>query len=157
MSLDGLLLEKLARWRPDGRQALEVSSPESDWSALVTADAADVVGSRVWEISVRRVGNALPTDSLKERAAGVASRVSGLLEPLSLIEVDEARGVALLRSDTPARRGEVLSYYEALLHADGSANFRRYEGPQGETTRRQQVAYALTHESLGKLVADLTA
>jgi hypothetical protein len=157
MSLDGLLLEKLARWRPDGRQALEVSAPESGWSASVTADAVDVVGCCLWEVSVRRAGDPLPTDPLKERAAGVASRVTGLLEPLSLIEVDETRGVALLRSSTPTRRCDVLCYYEALLHADGSANFRRYEGPHGEETRRQQVAYGLTHESLGKLVADLTA
>ena len=98
-----------------------------------------------------------PTESLNERAEAIASRVTGLLEPWSLIEVDEARGAALLRSSTPTRRGDVISYYEALLNADGAAAVRRYEGPHGETTHRQQVAYALTYESLGKLVADLTA
>jgi hypothetical protein len=159
MSLDGLLLEKLARWRPDGREALEVSAPESGWSTTVTADAADVVGCRLWELSVRRAGDLTPagdTATPRNRAEAIASRVTGLLEPWSLIEVDEARGTALLRSTTPTRRGDVISYYEALLNADGAAAVRRYEGPHGEATRRQQVPYGLTHECLAKLVSDLT-
>jgi hypothetical protein len=159
MSLDGLLLEKLARWRPDGRQALEVSAPESGWAATITADAVDVVGCRLWDLSLKRAGD-LPAGervaALRDRAEAIAKSVTGLLEPLGLIEVDQAGGVALLRSNTPTRRGDVISYYEALVHADGDASFRRYEGPQGEAGRRQQVTYALTHETLAKLATDLT-
>jgi hypothetical protein len=156
MSLDGLLLEKLAKWRPDGRQALEVNAPDSGWTAVITADAADLVGCRLWEISLRATGKPLPVAALKARAEAIAGRVTGLLEPLRLIELDEARGVALLRSATPTRRDDEICYYEALLHSDGTANVRRYEGPRGEEPRRQQVAYTLTYDSLGKLVADLT-
>lgn len=155
MSLDVLLLEKLARWRPEGRQTLEINDPDSAWTAAVTADAADVVGCRFWELSLRRSGN-LSLADLKEHAATVAGRVTGLLEPLSRIEVDQARGVALLRSTTPSRRDDVTSYYEILVYADGSSTVRRYEGPHGEETRRQQVVYSLTYESLAKLVSDLT-
>jgi hypothetical protein len=156
MSLDGLLLEKIARWRPDGRQTLEVRAPELTWFSTVTADAVDVVGCRLWEVSLGRSREAMPLGDLNERAATVARRVSGLMEPLRLIEVDSARAVALLRSDSPTRRGDVASYYEILLHADGAAVVRRYEAPHGEETRRHQVVYTLTHESLAKLVSDLT-
>jgi hypothetical protein len=156
MSLDGLLLEKLARWRPDGRQTLEVSDTESGWNAAVTADAADLVGCRLWEVSLRRASTALPGVDLKNRGQIIAGRVTGLLEPLRLIEVDETRAVALIRSDAPTRRDEAISYYEALMQADGGVTLRRYEAPRGEETRRQQIAYGLTYESLGKLVTDLT-
>ena len=157
MSLDGLLLEKLARWRPDGRQTLEVRSPELAWSASVTADAVDVVGCRLWEVSLGRNGEAPQLDDLNTRAAAVAGRVSGLMEQLRVIEVDAPCRVALLRSESLSRRGNVASYYELLLHADGTAVLRRYEAPHDEETRRKQVAYSLTHESLAKLVADLAA
>lgn len=155
MSLDGLLLEKLARWRPDGRQTLEISDPESGWSAGVTADAVDVVGCRLWEVTLRHAGSAIPTGDLKTRADHVAGKVTGLLEPLRVVEVDEGRGEALLRSATPGRRGDAVCYSEVLLHIGGAASVRRFEGPHGEERRRLQVAYSLTHEALGRIVADL--
>jgi hypothetical protein len=156
MSLDVLLLEKLARWRPDGRGALEVSAPEYGWAVTITADAADVVGCRLWELSLRRSGKPPLVADLRKHAEAVAARITGLLEPIRVIEVDEPRGVSLLRSTTPSRRGDVASYYEILLEIDGASSVRRYEVTHGEETRRQQVAYALTYESLAKLVSDLT-
>jgi hypothetical protein len=153
MSLDGLLLEKLARWRPDGRQILEMADPVSGRAVTVTADAADLVGCRLWELSLR--GPAIVSE-LQDRAEAVAGRVTGLLEPLRVIEVDAPRGVALLRSDEPTRRGEAASYYELLLYANGGAQFRRYESPHGEERRRLRIDYTLTHDALGKLVADLS-
>ena len=39
------LLQKLADWRPEGgRQTLEVTDPEGDWTASVTADHVEVLG-----------------------------------------------------------------------------------------------------------------
>src|SRR5271166_4683618 len=137
MNLDGLLLEKLARWRPDGRQDLEVSAPDSGWTTTVTADAADVVGCQLWEVALRRLGNQTPSEDLATRAKGVVGRVTGLLEPLQVIEVDTPQGTSLLRSASPGRRGGALHYYEVLLHADGAANVRRYEGPHGDEPRRR--------------------
>jgi hypothetical protein len=157
MSLDGLLLEKLARWRPDGRQVLDVNDPDSQWALAVTADAADIVGCRLWELTLRRTGNAPLNTDLKKRAEAVAARVTGLMEPLRVIEVDEPRGVALVRSASPTVRGEIVSYYELLLNADQSITMRRFEGPHGEEKRRLQIAFALTGDSLAKLVSDLTA
>jgi hypothetical protein len=157
MSLDGLLLEKLAKWRPDGRQVLDISDPDSHWDAVITADAADVVGCRLWEISLRPNGRFAPVTDLKLRAEAIAAGVTGLMESLKLIEVDEPRGVALVRSASPAERGDVVSYYELLLNADGRTLFRRYDGHRGEITPREQVVFSLTQECLAKLVSDLIA
>src|SRR4051794_1882041 len=132
MTLAEALLQKLARWRPDnGRQTLEVTSPEAGWVVALTAGQVEVLGCRLWDITLKRQGELPPLD-LDTRAREVASRVTGLLEPLRLLEVDQARGEALLRSDSPGRWGEGLFYYEVLLRADGVITLRRYQAPSKE-------------------------
>jgi hypothetical protein len=158
MSLDAALLEKLADWRPAGRQLLEVSDPASGWVVAVTADANDLVGSKLWELQLRRTpAAALDVAGLRAWGEAAAARVTGLLEPLRLIEADAPRAVALLRSETPSQRGGDRFYYEVLLHAAGTAEARRYESPGEGEPRRRQVAFSLTHEALAQFVADLTA
>jgi hypothetical protein len=157
MSLDALLLEKLAKWRPDSdRATLNVADAASGWSAAVTAECVDVVGCRLWELSLRRSAETTPVD-LPARAEQICQRVTGLLEPLSLVEVDHTRNVAQLRSEQPGQRGDERFYYEVLLGGDGGSEVRRYQAPQPDAPRRQQVAFTLTHEALAKLVGDLIA
>jgi hypothetical protein len=82
--------------------------------------------------------------------------VTGLLEPLRLVEVDAPRGVALLRSNAPAAREGTLSYYEVLRQADGTTRVNRYEAWHG-TSKRQAIPFTLTNEALAKLVGDLAS
>jgi hypothetical protein len=155
MSLAANLLEKLVKWRPDSARAtLEVADPASGWTAALSGDCVDQVGCRLWEVALRREKPA--EGDLAARAAAVAARVTGLLEPLRVLEVDAGRGTALLRSDAPGHYGDGRFYYEVTLQADGAA-VRRYQAPHGGEPRRQQVTFNLTHEALGKLVSDLTA
>jgi hypothetical protein len=155
MSLDVLLVEKLAKWRPDSDRATLHASGDG-WSAAVTAECVDSVGCRLWELSLRRTAETAAVE-LKTHAEQVCQRVTGLLEPLRLVEVDEPRNTALLRSEEPGRLGEERYYYEVLLTGDGSSEVRRYQAPRESQPRRQQVAFTLTHEVLAKLVGDLTA
>jgi hypothetical protein len=155
MSLDELLQAKLAEWRPDtGRQTLTLADEAPGWKAALTADCSDQVGCRVWDLTLSRE---TPVPDLRAWAARVAARATGLLEPLSLLELDAAQNTAVLRSQAPAKRGEALHYYEVLLRGQGEANVRRYQATRDGTRRREQVAFALTHEALGKFVRDLTA
>jgi hypothetical protein len=157
MTLDELLLEKLAKWRPDSaRETLDVRHADGGWEVAVTADHVDVVGCRLWEVALRRPGDTSAVD-LAARAGHVADRVTGLLEPLRLLEVDAGKNEALLRSEAPARRGEDRFYYEVVLQGDGAVTVRRYQAPPQGEPRRRQVAFSLTHEALAKLVHDLTA
>ncbi|MGH7171918.1 MAG: hypothetical protein ACRELG_16710, partial [Gemmataceae bacterium] len=158
MSLDVLLLEKLANWRPDSdRRTLDVSDAAGDWNVAVTAECVDVVGSRLWELSLRRTAEEAPTVELPTRAKRVCERVTGLLEPLRLVEVDAPRQLALLRSEQPGQLGDARFYYEVLLNGDGGASVRRYQTPNAGEPRRRQVGFTLTHEALAKLVRDLIA
>jgi hypothetical protein len=157
MTLEKLLLEKLAKWRVDsGRQTLEVSHPETGWAA-VTADHVEVLGCRLWELALRRPAGTAPAEDLKARADRVAACATGLLESLRVVEIDGPAGVALLRSDAPGQWGEGLFYYEVLLRADGGTTLRRYQTPGPDRPRREQVPFTLTHEALAKLVTDLSA
>jgi hypothetical protein len=153
MSLDVRLLEKLAKWRPDNGRDTLLASGDS-WSAAVTAECVDSVGCRLWELSVRRTAETSAVE-LKTRAEQVCQRVTGLLEPLRLVEVDGPRNTALLRSEEPGRLGDDRFYYEVLLEGDGSSVLRRYQAPHADHPRRQQVPFTLTHEALAKLVRDL--
>ena len=149
MTLDEPLLRKLADWRPAGDpQELSVSD-QSGRRVTLRADHVDVVGCRLWELTL---SGPAPAD-LKARAEAVSARAAGLLEPLRLLEVDAEHG-ALLRSATPSDRGGARHYYEARLSAGGVLSLRRYRAASAEA-RREQVAFTLTHDALGQLVAEL--
>jgi hypothetical protein len=157
MTLDELLLEKLAEWRSDsGRQTLTVSEPTTNTTVAVTADRADVVGMQLWEVTLHRPAT-LDVAGLKRWAEYTAARVTGLLEPLRVLEIDAERLTALLRSEAPTQRGENRFYYELQLHGNGRAHISRFQVTAKPEGRRQQIAYALTHETLAKLVSDVNA
>jgi hypothetical protein len=156
-TLEEMLLQRLDKWRPSGpRETLELAHPDSGWKVRLCADSADALACRLWEVQLDRTAPLPAEVSLAERAARTAGRVTGLLEPLRLVEIDSPRGVAQLRSSGPQQRGEDLFYYEVVLHAGGAASLRRFHASRNNPTR-EQVAFVLTHEALVKLVADLTA
>jgi len=156
-TLEETLLQKLAKWRTHSQQApeqtLDLSHPESGWSLSLKADCVDVVGVRLEELTLAPSAPRTGEVPLPERARQLATRVTGLLEPLALVEVE---GVAQLRSRTPACKGDELAYYEVLLHEAGDMSVRRYRALR-TATRREQIPFTLTHEALAKLVTDLAA
>lgn len=160
MTLENRLLQELGDWRPagDGRHTLAVTDEAAGWNVAVTADRQDQVGCIVWELALRRASEPPTQDAsaaLRGWAERVAGRVKGLLEPLAVVEVDPPSGVALLRSNEPTHRADALAYYEVLLKGVREAVVRRFKGGVGQ--RREQVPFALTHEVLARLAADLTA
>src|SRR5262249_48481147 len=114
------------------------------------------LGSALWEVSLQRVARARGEVTLESWAKGIASRVTGLLEPLQVLEIDVQRNEALLRSNEPTRRSSDLFYYELLLKGTQGAILRRYQAnPSGG--HREQVPFVLTHEVLAKLIGDVAA
>jgi hypothetical protein len=81
--------------------------------------------------------------------------VTGLLEPLRLLEVDRINHIAVLRSDSPPVKGDSVLYYEVRLEARNRATVQRYKAAKGSPAHKERVAFALTHEALAKLVDDL--
>jgi hypothetical protein len=159
MTLEEILRRNLADWRPpEGRHDLTVPGEGRGWTVTVTADRCDELGCLVWEMNVNRfAGSPAGGLELAAWAQSIVTRVTGLLEPLKVVEIDPVRNEGLLRSSTAARRGDKLLYYEVLLIGTMAAQVRRYQAEQNGQGRREQVAFALTHEALAKLAGDLTA
>ena len=158
MTLDETVLRKLAEWHPPrgSRQTLAVPDEGSGWAVALTIERHDDLSSALWELSLQRVAAAKAATRLPDWANRVAGRVTGLLEPLRVLEVDVQRDEALLRSNEPARRSDELFYYEVLLKGTRRATVIRYQAtPEGG--RREQIPFTLTHEALAKFVADLAA
>jgi hypothetical protein len=157
MTLEETLLQRLADFGPQdsGRQTVTVSDAEAAWSVSLSIDRNDNLSCALWEMSER--SRRPLTDAglnLKTWAEKVAGQVRGLLEPLRVVEIDDTRDEALLRSDEPTARKSDRYYYEVLLNGAGQAEVRRFKGTT-ERGKRQQTPFTLTHETLAKLAGDL--
>jgi hypothetical protein len=158
MTLDELLQRKLAEWRPDSAgQTLHIDHPASGWKAAVSAERVETLGCRLREVVLTRSAPLAAVGTLADQASRIADRVTGLLEPLRLVEVDVEHGLAQLRSDSPARRGESVQYYEVLRHADGTTRLGRFEAQPGTADKRNPIPFTLTHEALAQVVAGLAS
>jgi len=154
--LDEILLEKLANWRPDtANPTLDVIDTPGNWRVTVEPQAVDRIGADLHRLTVRPV-NAVPRGSLRDQAERLAHQVTGLLEPLRLVEIDEPLAVAQLRSVSPAPHANGVRYYEVERHADGTTHLGRFETHPGEG-KRQSIPFSLTQEALGKIVRDFTS
>ena len=160
MNLAETLLPKLAEWRPAGAgpHTVDFDLPDHGWMVHVTADRAESLGCLLTEIGIVRSAT-VPDDAaaLKAYAGRAAARVTGLREPLRIVEVDETRIIALLRSNAPAVKGDDVSYYEVTLHGRNRITVQRFAASRVGTAQRQAIAFALTHEIIAKLVEDLTS
>lgn len=159
MTLNETVTAKLAEWRPAAseRSTLAIPDAGAGWTVAVSADRNDELGCMVWELSLRRAGAAAAGVTLATWAERAAAHVTGLLEPLKLLEVDAQRQEAQLRSQKPSERGQALYYYEVLLKGTSEALLRRFQASHETGKPRTQVAFPMTHESLARVVADLAA
>jgi len=151
MTLEKPLLEKPS----DVRHQMLEAYPERGYAATVTADRSDSIGCLVWDIFVKRTADFADGTALRTWAERIAKRASGLLESLKVLEIDDSQNIAILRSDTPSRRDGVIAYYEVRVTGTSSANVRRYQIDSTKGRPREQVAFAVTNESLEKLVRDI--
>jgi hypothetical protein len=153
MTLAKALQSKLAE-HPSSTP-LQVQVSEGPWTATVDARSGDAHSVLADEIRLER---SAPADGSVQRwAASIASRVTGLLEPLKVLEVDAATERAVLRSATPSSKDGEPVYYEMNLAATSKATLNRYQGTYEAGKKRQPIPFALTHEAIEKLVNDCTS
>jgi len=158
MTLENTVLEKLADWRPAaGRHQLFIPDTGAGWTVTLTTDRCDELGCLLWELALQRTNTTPEQVNLHGWAERVAARATGLLETLKVLEIDTERQEALLRSAVPTIRGERRLYYDVVLKNTTEALFRRFQGTSTVGAARTQVAFAMTHEALARLVQDLTA
>ena len=153
MTLENTLRQQLGSPEPGG---FHVS--HGDWNVTLVSERSDSLSCALRELTLER--NAPIQEELHAWATRVAARVTGLIEPLRVIEVDSAGGglgKALLRSTAPSVKDGKSYYYELLLERTSRtvANLRRYAGDRTGGEKREAVAFVLTHDAIAKLVHDI--
>lgn len=152
MSLENTVLQKLAEAPGSARRhELEANHPESGWTLYLTAERRDDLSCLAWELTLRR---AAARGDLQAWAEAIAARTVSLTERLSIYEIDATRNEGLLRTAPVQRQGQTL-YFEVRLQGTSSLTLRRFQAPRETGERREQVAFALTSETLGRLVGEL--
>jgi hypothetical protein len=96
------------------------------------------------------------TDALKAWGDRLAARLTYLMEPLIVLEVDALGGEVELRSQAPSARDTLRTYYEVHLRREGTLRLRRVAFDTA-TRRRTTVPCQLTREALERLTDDLVA
>jgi hypothetical protein len=93
-------------------------------------------------------------EKLKKIGEDLSRRVTYLLEPIAIIEID-AEGITVqLRSSPPSQENGVTTYYELTLNQSG-LTLRRYQSQSGQP--RQAVPAHFTHEALRRLARGVSA
>jgi len=150
MTLENTLSQQLRQAEPGGFHV------QSDgWNVTLAADKCDTLSCALKELSLEK--NAPIQEDLKAWATRIADRVTGLLEPLCVLEVDQPLGKALLRSETPMVRDGKSLYYELRLERTTrtAATLHRYMADRQQGEKRVAVPFVLTHDAIVKVVADI--
>ena len=95
------------------------------------------------------------TGHLGRIADRLASKLSYLLEPLRVIEIDGEAGAVQMRSHPPYQRESQTRYYEVLVQRGGSLSLGRYERLPGQP--RRSIPATVTHEVFYRLADDFAA
>jgi hypothetical protein len=154
MTLENTLRKSLAEAPPDAGGRIAFS--HEGWTVAVRPDSSDALSCSLWDLSVQRDGASAGGD-VRAWAEQTAQKVTGLLEPLKVHEVDDARQVALLRSSAPTPRDPGLHYTEVELQGTRQATVRRFRGFHDTSRSREQIPFAMTHEAIAKMIGDITA
>ncbi len=86
----------------------------------------------------------------------IEKRVTYLEEALRVIEIEEARGHALLRSAPPTVSDGKVMFFEIILDRSKGLSLARYAYDR-ERGKRDRIAAPLTRHALVRLVDDLLA
>jgi hypothetical protein len=154
MTLENTLKKRLADPPPENGGPTVI--PHKGWNVSVRPEASDAIGASLHELSVQR-DSAPASGDVRAWADRVSKKVTGLLEPLALHELDAAKQTAILRSAAPTAKDPGLHYTEVELQGTSKATMRRFRGFHEAGKKREQIPFTLTHEGLAKVIDDITS
>jgi len=96
------------------------------------------------------------SQALREWGDRLTKRVTYLMEPLKVIEIDAGGGEVQVRSQTPTPRAEQRGYYEMRLFRNGSLRMERFAFDE-DARQRRLTPCQLTREVLERLADDIAA
>ncbi len=157
MSLSRKIADVVDSLPSGGPMPCPVAAEEGPDRIALNLTAEGAVGLAFDGLDYARSGHpGLTTEGLRGWSDRLAARLTYLMEPLVVLEVDAEAGEAELRSQSPTPRGDRRSYYEVRLRREGSLHLRRV-GFDDQTRRRLPVPCQMTREVLERLADDLVA
>jgi hypothetical protein len=137
-----------------GKGRLEVQAGAGQCSAEILR--CDTIGCLVDELIYETPLLANATiDELKALSSALTTRLTYLLEPIGMTEVDADSAAVQLRSSPPHKDDDGTSYYELLIRRGGAISLRRYRARKGQL--RERIPAELTRQVLGRLADDFAA
>jgi hypothetical protein len=155
MTLANTLQKKLAEHHTPDQPAPHVIQHQG-WNVSLRPEAIDTLGCRLWDITFQRETPQAACDP-RAWAERISRKVTGLLEPLRLVEVDAGKKVALLRSAEPTPGNPGLDYHEIELHGTNRAIVRRFRGFPEVGRKREHIPFTVTYDAVAKVVDGITA
>jgi hypothetical protein len=159
MTLESTLQKKLGeRYHLDDPEAQTPRRPlqHNGWTVTFNTEAREALCSSFRDVIFQRDVQQDAGDP-RAWAERIGRTVTGLLEPLKLMEVDAGQNIALLRSAAPTPNDPGLDYHEIELHGVNKAVVRRFRGFQEAGKKRAQIPFTLTYAALAKLIGGVTA
>jgi hypothetical protein len=98
----------------------------------------------------------LTSEALNVWGTRLAGRITYLMEPLKVLEVDSGGGEVQIRSQSPTARGAERGYYEMRLFRQGALRMQRFTYDEA-TRQRRESPCQLTREVLERLADDIAA
>ena len=86
----------------------------------------------------------------------LAARVTYLLEPLKVLEIDSGGGEVQIRSQAPSARAEQRGFYEVRLFKNGRLRMERFVF-EDATRQRRRTPCQFTREVVERLADDISA
>jgi len=98
-----------------------------------------------------RIGGA-SVEQLESLGRGLCERVTYLMEPLALVEIDGEAQSVQARSTPPQHDESSVRYFELSVSAQRGLSLQRFEAPR--RSPRTAIPAAMTRETLERLVGD---
>lgn len=154
MTYYDIIEQELNRLAALGRGALSAMADQGSLRAdMIQVDPLAVAFSSFTFTSDRLAS--VETTQLTRIADTLAGKLTYLLEPLRVIEVDGQAGAVQMRSHPPYQRERQTKYYEVLVQRGGSLSLVRYERLPGQS--RTPITANVTREVFHRLAEDFAA
>jgi hypothetical protein len=136
---------------------------ENETTVKAEIMAADTIGVLLNSVTVEKdIKETRDTiEYLRQVAESIEKRVTYLMEPLKLVELDSTSNALQIRSEKPEVSDGTISYFELILKSGrwfgyrNSLLLRRYSQRPGEEKDRTVTPFPLTKKQLERLLDDL--
>ncbi|MFO0887700.1 MAG: hypothetical protein U0790_00990 [Isosphaeraceae bacterium] len=154
MSLSTKIVAALDNLAGTFNPAQALSAREGDHQITLDLAVNGPVGFSALALEFLADGPERTIDQLKDWADRVAGRVTYLMEPLRVVEIDPVGVEVELRSAAPSQRANTRAYYEVRLRRNGTLNLARVVFDNATRTRRDE-AFQMTRDVIERLTDDL--